>query len=134
MPHKYTRAGHKPRAMTFGAALLLMVLASTSTAPSVDAADDIVTYEIVSDSVDVVNIEYMDPQRRILVEHVPVPWRMDTAVLGGRDRAELRADWRPTARPNKWVTVRILVGGKVICQSTLDIGNATCYGNTPHIF
>ena len=96
------------------------------------AAEDAVTYEIVSDTVGIANIEYMDSQRRVLVENVALPWRMDTAVPAGRDHSELRADWRPSARPSKWVTVRILYQGKVICQSTLDIGNATCYGNTPH--
>ena len=134
MPHN-TRVLGGRRAVTAAAGALVAVVApAIITAPCAAAADDVVTYEIVSDSVDVVNIEYMDPQRRLLLERVPLPWRMDTAVLGGVDRAEVRADWRPLARPNKWVTVRILHGGKVLCQSTLDIGNATCYGNTPHIF
>lgn len=107
--------------------------ASAFVCPPAGAADDAVTYEISSDSVGIVNIEYMNAEHRILVERVPLPWRMDTAVLGGKDRSEVRADWRPSARPNKWVTVRILYRGDVICQSTLDIGNATCYGNTPHV-
>ncbi len=121
-------------AVTVAAGALLVGVPAIITSPYAAAADDIVTYEIVSASVDVVNIEYMDPQGRLLVERVPLPWRMDTAVMGGVDRAEVRADWRPLARPNSWVTVRILHDGKVLCQSTLDIGNATCYGNTPHIF
>jgi hypothetical protein len=133
MPRNTRIVGNR-RAATIVGAAFLAVVASIIAAPCATAVDDVVTYEIVSDTVDVVNIEYMDPQRRLLVENVPLPWRMDTAVLDGIDRAELRADWRPLARPNKWVTVRILHNGEVLCQSTLDIGNATCYGNTPHIF
>ncbi|MCV7039422.1 hypothetical protein BST36_02205 [Mycolicibacterium moriokaense] len=102
--------------------------------PCAQATDDVVTYEVVSNFIDRVNIVYMDPLQRAFIWQAALPWRMDTAVLGGIDRAEIRADWRPNERPNKWVTVRIIHDGKVLCQSTLDLGNATCYGNTPHIF
>jgi hypothetical protein len=110
---------------------LLAFSTSMLVCQSAGAADHLVTYEIVSDTVGIVNIEYMDSQRRVLLEGVPVPWRMDT-VVAGKEKSEVRADWRPSARPNKWLTVRIIYQGEVICQSTLDIGNATCYGNTPH--
>lgn len=123
----------KPGAGRVATVPLIVLFASVLTPASAGAADDVVTYEIVSDSVGVVNIEYMDPDQRILLERVPLPWRMATTVLGGTERAEVRADWRPSARPNSWVTVRILLGSKVVCQTTLDIGNATCYGNTPHV-
>jgi hypothetical protein len=57
--------------------------------------------------------------------------------MANRDRlaakAQLRADWRPTAAPARWVTVRISQGDRLLCQSTLDVGNVTCYGNTPHV-
>jgi hypothetical protein len=118
-------------AMCLGLATASLLCPDTSA-----AADDIVTYEIFSGNVGIAaNVEYVDSQRRILIENVSLPWRMDTAVAGGPDRSEVRADWRPDTRekPNKWVTVRILHNGKILCQSTLDIGNATCYGNTPHI-
>jgi hypothetical protein len=111
---------------------LLACSTSMLVCPSAGAADDLVTYEIVSDTVGIVNIKYMDSQRRVLLEGVPVPWRMETVVPAAIEKSELRADWRPSARPNRWVTVRIIYQGEVICQSTLDIGNATCYGNTPH--
>jgi hypothetical protein len=62
------------------------------------------------------------------------------ARVPSTEGAEVRADWRPTvcdgrawcpeARPNNWVTVRIYLHGKVICESTLDVGNAACYGST----
>jgi hypothetical protein len=130
----YTHGLGRQRAVSIAAAASIAVFASMLTAPRAEATEDAVTYEIVSDSVGHADIVYMDPQARAYVRQAALPWRMDTAVWGGIERAEVRADWRPFERPNKWVTVRILVGGKVICQSTLDIGNATCYGNTPHIF
>ncbi|MGV0641845.1 hypothetical protein [Mycolicibacterium sp. XJ879] len=108
-----------------------VVAPALSTATSA-AADDVVTYEIYSNVVRTTNIEYRDGDRKTLVPSVPLPWRIETVVAGGPGRAEVRADWRPGAWPNKWVTVRIVHRGDVLCQSTLDIGNATCYGNTPH--
>ena len=122
------------RLLSFGAAAFFAALGSMPAAPCAQATDDVVTYEVVSNFVDHANIVYVDPQQRAFVWQAALPWRMDTAVLGGIDRAEIRADWRPNERPNKWVTVRIIHDGKVLCQSTLDLGNATCYGNTPHIF
>ncbi|MUL82303.1 MULTISPECIES: hypothetical protein [unclassified Mycolicibacterium] len=100
-------------------------------------ADDVVTYEVVSDSVAVANIEYQNVTGRASAEAVALPWRTDAAVrtpLGAPpDGSQVRADWRPAAAPARWVTVRIIYRGKIVCQSTLDIGDATCYGNTPRI-
>jgi hypothetical protein len=115
-------------------ASLITAVAATVLAP-VAHAEDNVTYEIVSDVIPVVNIEYFDHSTRKALQAVPLPWRTDVtvvkAVLPTRDGAELRADWRPYAGEFKWVTLRISVHGKVLCESTLDIGDATCYGNTP---
>jgi hypothetical protein len=103
--------------------------------PVVHAAD-LVTYEVVSDDIQVANIEFEDTTGRVSSEGVTLPWRQDamvgevrTAPPGG---SQVRADWRPSAAPFRWLTVRIIYQGKVICQSTLDIGDATCYGITPH--
>jgi len=100
-------------------------------------AEDNVGYEIVSNTNTTVNIEYYDHGVRKALRGVALPWQTEVAVVDAfsttADGAEVRADWRPAAWPGKWVTVRIYVGGKLICQSTLDIGNATCYGSTPHI-
>lgn len=100
-------------------------------------ADDVVTYEVVSDSVAVANIEYQNTTGRAAVQAVALPWRTDTVVRSVQgpppDGSQVRADWRPTAAPARWVTVRIIYQGKVICQSTLDVGDATCYGITPRI-
>ncbi len=63
------------------------------------------------------------------------------AISPTADGAELRADWRPNFRTaatvgrllqGQFVTVRISRDGKVLCESVLDLGNATCYGSVPH--
>jgi hypothetical protein len=101
------------------------------------AAEDVVTYEVVSDTIVVANIEFQDVTGRVSTEHVMLPWRIDAAVDTVRgappDGSQVRADWRPSAAPNRWVSVRIIHGGKVICESTLDIGNASCYGITSRV-
>ena len=99
-------------------------------------AEDTVTYEIVSNDIATVNLEYYDHGVRKALEGVPLPWRTDVTVVNAAspsdDGAEVRADWRPAAWPSKWVTVRIYSAGKILCQNTLDVGNATCYGSSPH--
>jgi hypothetical protein len=100
-------------------------------------ADDVVTYEVVSDSIQVATVEYQDTVGRSLVEGVALPWRTDVTVHAVRDApptgSQVRADWRPSAAPTRWVSVRIIYQGKVICQNTLDVGDAACYGITPRI-
>lgn len=100
-------------------------------------ANDVVTYEVFSDTVRVANVEYQTSAGRMAVESVALPWRMDTPVqsVSGPppDGSQVRADWRPVAAPRRWVSVRIIHQDKVICQNTLDIGNATCYGVTRRI-
>jgi hypothetical protein len=99
-------------------------------------AEDSVTYEVFSTTpyVTTMNVEYYDHSQRILLENVSLPWRMNATVVDANqasdDGAEVRADWRPSAAPSRWVTVRIFVRGSLICENTLDVGNATCYGNT----
>lgn len=100
-------------------------------------ADDVVTYEIVSGTIPVVDVEYVDSNGRTYLTAVPLPWRTDVALddaQGPTGRgAQLRADWRRIRGPARWVTVRIFEGSKLLCQSTLDVGNIACYGNTPHV-
>ncbi|BBW99629.1 hypothetical protein [Mycolicibacterium moriokaense] len=100
-------------------------------------ADDVVTYEVVSDRIAVANIEWQDVAGRRFAPAVTLPWRADVNVrapLGPPpDGSQVRADWRQNAYPTKWVTVRIFYRGKLICQNTLDIGNAACYGVTHRI-
>jgi hypothetical protein len=117
-------------ALTTGIAALL-------SAP-VAHAEDTVTYEIVSDqdNVPAANVEYNDRSERKSLQHVSLPWRLTAdvpnAVSPTKDGAEIRADWRPYRWPYKYVTVRIYLGDKLLCESTLDVGDATCYGSTPH--
>lgn len=120
-------------------------LAAVVSAP-VAHADDSVTYEILSNVVPMVaKIEYRDRSGKQVLHAVPLPFHITVPVAdafsptdGG---AELRADWRPNFRTaatvgrvlqGQFVTVRISTGGRVICESTLDVGNATCYGSVPH--
>ncbi len=109
-------------------------------------ADDSVTYEVFSDAVPVAaGIEYRDLSGKHLIQQVPLPFQTTVAVANalsptGRG-AELRADWRPDFRTaatvgrvvqGQFVTVRISLRGAVICESRVDVGNATCYGSVPH--
>jgi hypothetical protein len=108
-------------------------------APVAWAADS-VTYEVVSNDVLTANIEYFDLSERKVLEGVPLPWRTSVTVIDAHSPstqgAEVRADWRssiaalPVWRPSHWVTVRIYYRGNVICENTLDVGNAACYGST----
>ncbi|MCA2276875.1 hypothetical protein JF780_26525 [Mycobacterium intracellulare] len=114
---------------------LIVGAAATMLAPPAHA-NDVVTYEVVSDSISQVNgVEYVDAAGRKILRWVPLPWRLDVPLDNARGPtgpgAQVRADWLATARPSRWVTVRIYDDGKLLCQSTLDVGNATCYGNTP---
>lgn len=96
-----------------------------------------VTYEVASDAAVVANVQYQDRGGRIVVGDVALPWRIEATVddvFGPPPRgSQIRADWRAHARPGLWVMVRIIHQGKLICQSTMDVGNSTCYGVTPRI-
>jgi hypothetical protein len=109
-------------------------------------AEDVVTYEVFSDSVaGLAGVEYRDTSGKHLLRNVPLPWRLTVPVVNATsptaDGAELRADWRPNFRTaatvgrvllGKFVTVRIYRGEELLCESILDVGNVTCYGSVPH--
>lgn len=109
-------------------------------------AEDTVTYDIFSDSVGVLaGVEYRDTAGKHLLEDVPLPFSLTVPVVDAKsptgDGAEIRADWRPNFRTaatvgrvlqGHFVTVRIKEGNDVLCESILDVGNATCYGSVPH--
>jgi hypothetical protein len=115
---------------------LIVGVAATMLAPAA-RANDVVTYEVVSDSIPQVNVEYVDGSGRKLLESVPLPWRLDVILDDPRGPtgrgAQVRVDWRPLKSKNRTVTVRIYDGADLLCQSTLDVGDAACYGNTPHV-
>jgi hypothetical protein len=116
---------------------LIVGVAATMPAPAAHASD-IVTYEVVSDTIPQANVEYVDASGRKLLESVALPWRLDVTLDDARGPtgpgAQLRADWRPLKSKGRMVTVRIYDGPNLLCQSTLDVGDATCYGNTPHMY
>ena len=97
-----------------------------------------VTYEVLSGYAAAVNIEYFDGTMRRSLSNVPLPWRTSVALANprslGLDGAEVRADWRssiaaPVWRPGTWVTVRVYIGSELVCENSLDVGNAACYGS-----
>jgi hypothetical protein len=101
--------------------------------------DQPVTYEVLSAEVGALNIEYFDGTTRRTLDNVALPWRTSIAIANPQslsfDGAEIRADWTssiaaPVWRPGKWVTVRVYEGSKLLCENTLDVGNAACYGST----
>lgn len=120
-----------------GAVICAAVNIAAFAHPGSAAADEVVTYEVVSDTVAVANIEYQDATGRRTVEGATLPWRIDAPARAVLDPPpmgnQVRADWRPSAAPTRWVSVRIVYRGKVICQNTLDVGDAACYGATPRI-
>lgn len=115
-------------------AVALLVAPLCANAP-VASATGSVTYEIVSDDIGVVNVEYVDADGRHLVKDVSLPWRLDRPIADAEAQppagAQLRAEWWPQRAPSRWVTVRIFSQGKMLCESVLDVGNASCYGVTP---
>lgn len=123
--------------LRFGGVPAVAAVTVAGLAAPVAHAADTVTYEIVSDTIAVVDVEYQRPGDRVLVTGVTLPWRTDVVLDDARAQpgtgAQLRADWRRNRGPAKWVTVRILSNGRLLCESVLDVGNATCYGNTPHV-
>lgn len=116
---------------------LIAGAAAISTCPP-SRAESIVTYEVVSDqdNVPFANVEYNVDSERKALQQVPLPWRLTVnlpdAEQPTRAGAEIRADWRPYRWRFKYVTVRIYEGTTLLCESTLDVGDATCYGSTPH--
>ncbi|WP_082981696.1 hypothetical protein [Mycolicibacterium mucogenicum] len=109
-------------------------------------AEDTITYDVFSDSVaSLAGVEYRDTSGKHLIEDVALPWKLTVPVKSATsptaDGAELRADWRPNFRTaatvgrvlqGHFVTVRIWLGADLLCESSLDVGNATCYGGVPH--
>jgi hypothetical protein len=96
-----------------------------------------VTYVVDSPFNDIAvanGIEYFDGAGRVLIRNVSLPWRMTVMVANptslGFDGAEVRADWRPDWAPGKWVSTRVYLDDKLICDNTLDVGNAACYGSS----
>jgi hypothetical protein len=124
---------------------IIACLAGLLHAP-VARAEDTVTYVIFSDSVgELAGVEYRDTAGKHLLQDVALPWTLTVPVVDATsptaNGAELRADWRPNFRTaatvgrvlqGHFVTVRISKGSDMLCESILDVGNATCYGSVAH--
>ncbi|WP_224112421.1 MmpS family transport accessory protein [Mycobacterium avium] len=96
-------------------------------------ADAAVTYEVASSDVAAANIEYFDLSGRQVLENVALPWRTNATVANPHSNdATLRANWQPAAARYKWVTVRVYTRGSLLCETTLDEGQAACYGSGPY--
>lgn len=126
-------AAERPIGLRLTLAMLLAAGAALSTAAP-GRADTVVSYEVVSNNIGWANIEYFDGVRRQVLLNVPLPWRTTVSLARptsvGFDTAEIRADWRWAAAPNRWVTARVYFGDQLRCANTLDVGNVACYGTT----
>jgi hypothetical protein len=124
---------------------LAVCLTGLAYAPAAHA-EETVRYDIFSNSVGVLaGVEYRDTSGKHFIGNVPLPWTLTVPVVDATsptaDGAELRADWRPNFRTaatvarvlqGHFVTVRIMRGNDVLCESIVDLGNVTCYGSVPH--
>jgi hypothetical protein len=116
--------------------MMLAALAATTAAAVVSApvahADQSVTYEVVSDRVSTVDLDYFDGATRKQVKDVALPWRTTVSIANPGVKARLAADWRrdKTAlwKPGDRVTVRLYIDGTPGCEVTVDIGTAICNG------
>ncbi|SRX79603.1 hypothetical protein [Mycolicibacterium parafortuitum] len=126
-----------PRNRRGAAVLACAMMLSSVGSPANAWADDVVLYEVLSGQIAVANIEWQDATGRRYTPGATLPWRAAVPVqapLGPPPNgSQIRAEWRRNAWPAKWVTVRISYRGKVICQNTLDVGNAACYGATARV-
>jgi hypothetical protein len=110
---------------------LVTAVAAMVVAPGA-RADSSVTYEVVSDHVSALEVEYFDGVTRQRRQDIALPWRTTVSMADPGRNAKVRADWRPdkTAlwKPGTLVTVRLYIDGSLGCEITVDVGNATCYG------
>lgn len=114
---------------------LITAVSALGVAPAA-RADVGVTYEVVSNYLHSVNVEYYDGSQPVSLENVSLPWRTNAMVVNPTsqltDGARLRANWRPPEE-FAWVTIRIFVRGSLICESTQTKGKASCYGDHPSL-
>lgn len=97
-------------------------------APAPARADDVVTYEVTSNFIDSVTVDYSDGAGRSGPVRVTLPWRANVAVSNPlRADATIDVSWEPAQR-YKFVQVRMFVRGSKLCESTLDAGKASCTG------
>ncbi|BCO70357.1 MULTISPECIES: hypothetical protein [Mycobacterium avium complex (MAC)] len=112
---------------------LVSFVTTVAAAPAAGAAET-VTYEVTSYNIDSAEVEYYDIAGRQRPGEVPLPWRINAAVVNPKSSdAEIRANWRPARGVSKWLTVRIYYRGSMLCENTLDLGSTICEGTPRHI-
>jgi len=119
-------------ALIIGIRLIVVALMSgcfaVATGPAAHA-DASVMYEVISSYIPVATIEYSDVYGQHTLDNVALPWRMNVTVADAHSAdTVLRADWKSEAGRYKWATVRIYAHGSLLCENTLDAGNASCDG------
>lgn len=114
------------------AAAVITAAATLALAPPVHA-DDSVMYEVRSPQVHVADIFFTDVYGEHLLQNEPLPWRANVSVVDPHGAGTvLRVDWHSEASRYKWVTIRIFTHGSLLCENTLDSGEARCDGRGPY--
>lgn len=109
-------------------AAFVAALSAVATAPSVHANPTVV-YEVRSTQVSTANIAYTDISGEHVLQNVPLPWRVHVPVVDAHGAGTtLRAEWEDQSGRYKWVTIRIFTVGSLLCENTLDLGEASCDG------
>jgi hypothetical protein len=109
---------------------LFMGFSAAVTSSAVARAEEFVTYEVLAQSpfLTAVDVEYTTLGGHVALPNVPLPWRMNAAVLDAHSvDTTLRVKWQSPVR-YKWVIVRIFTRGSMLCESIADKGETTCTG------
>lgn len=111
--------------------------ATVSTAvPASAGTDDPAVYEVVSDTVSVVDVTYFDGKDYRRAEQVSLPWTTEvhagdlTTAAKVSNRAEIHANWLVQQGNLGSVTARIRYQGKVLIENTRDRGDVGCSTST----
>ncbi len=106
---------------------LVMGLPAVVSTPAVAHADGVVMYEVISSYIGSVDVEYTSLSGQVTLQNVALPWRANVTVADPYSiHTTLRAKWPRPPERYKWVTIRIMVRGSLLCEDTKDRGNAAC--------
>jgi len=109
-------------------AALVTCLGLAMFTPAVARADDVVMYEVISQYIGAATVVYSDGSGHTGPVNVTLPWRANVAVANPYSvDTTISVDWQPFER-YKWLTVRIYARGSQLCESTRDMGAASCTG------
>lgn len=89
-------------------------------------ADGLVRYEVISNYVSAVSVDFTDGAGRTSIPGVALPWRANVAVADPYSvDTTLRVTW-PGAQRYKWVKIRIYTRGSLLCEGIFDTGEGSC--------